>query len=66
MKRAYQVKTELGNRWNASEYMVIADNAEHAMKIALRQSLEDSGQKISDGQRWRVTSLTERTELPIV
>lgn len=66
MKRAYQVSTELGNNWNKSEYMVIADSAERAVKIALRQSIEDSGQKTSDGIRWRVTELRERSELPIV
>jgi len=65
MKRAYTVKTELGNSWNSWEYMVIADSAERAVKIALRQSVKDSGQKTSDGQRWRVTVLTEREERPV-
>lgn len=61
-KRSYQVKTELGNSRNTCEYTVVARNAAEACKIALRQSVEDNGQKTSGGQPWRVIALTERPE----
>lgn len=60
MKRAYELKVERGDNWQAYSYVVIAGTDEQAVRKGKTRARHDSG--IQGG--WRCTELRERaTEL---
>jgi hypothetical protein len=60
MKRAYEVKVERGDNWQAGQYVVIAATDEEAVRKAKRHAVRESG--VQTG--WRCVELRERsTEL---
>lgn len=60
MKRAYEVKIERGDNWQAYTYIVIAASDEEAVRKAKRKAQDDGMVKTG----WRCIELRERgTEL---
>jgi hypothetical protein len=57
VKRAYEVKVERGENWQAEQYVVIAASDEEAVRKAKRQARRQSG--IVSG--WRCVELRERS-----
>lgn len=61
MKRAYEVKVERGDNFQAEQYVVIAASDEEAVRKAKREARRES--RVKTG--WRCVELRER-RTPIV
>lgn len=61
MKRAYEIKVERGDNWQAESYIVTAATDEEAVRKAKRQAAKEAG--VQTG--WRCVELRERSTKPI-
>lgn len=61
MKRAFDVRVEIGTNVYAENYTIVAANATEAVERARRTAIADNGGVRRVGNNpWRVTSLTEQ------
>lgn len=61
MKRAFDIRLEIGTNVYAENYTIVAPNATEAIERARRAAISDNGGVRRVGNNpWRVTSLTEQ------